>query len=40
MAVEFHALSKTFNMTGWRIGWMAGNKEAVQALAKVRAEVA
>jgi LL-diaminopimelate aminotransferase len=36
VAVEFHSLSKTFNMTGWRIGWMAGAKAAVQALAKVK----
>ncbi|UCC82361.1 MAG: aminotransferase class I/II-fold pyridoxal phosphate-dependent enzyme [Gemmatimonadota bacterium] len=36
VAVEFHSLSKTFNMTGWRIGWVAGQNEAVQALAKVK----
>jgi LL-diaminopimelate aminotransferase len=36
VAVEYHSLSKTFNMTGWRIGWVAGNKEAVQAVSKVK----
>jgi LL-diaminopimelate aminotransferase len=36
VAVEFHSLSKTFNMTGWRIGWVAGHKETVQALTKVK----
>jgi LL-diaminopimelate aminotransferase len=24
VAVEFHSLSKTYNMTGWRVGWAAG----------------
>ena len=32
VAVEFHSLSKTYNMTGWRIGWAAGNAQAVGAL--------
>ncbi|UCC73142.1 MAG: aminotransferase class I/II-fold pyridoxal phosphate-dependent enzyme [Gemmatimonadota bacterium] len=36
VAVEYHSLSKTFNMTGWRIGWVVGQKEAVQALTKVK----
>jgi LL-diaminopimelate aminotransferase len=36
IAVEYHSLSKTYNMTGWRIGWVAGQKAAVQALAKVK----
>jgi len=36
VAVEFHSLSKTFNMTGWRVGWVAGHKETVQALSKVK----
>ena len=35
-AVEYHSLSKTFNMTGWRIGWVAGHKKTVQALSKVK----
>jgi LL-diaminopimelate aminotransferase len=39
VAVEFHSLSKTFNMTGWRIGWVAGNAEIVAALAAVKGNV-
>jgi LL-diaminopimelate aminotransferase len=36
VAVEYHSLSKTYNMTGWRIGWVVGCRDAVQALAKVK----
>jgi LL-diaminopimelate aminotransferase len=36
VGVEFHSLSKTYNMTGWRIGWVAGNKEIVAGVAKVK----
>ena len=25
--MEFHSLSKTYNMTGWRIGFVVGNKD-------------
>ena len=32
VAIEFGSLSKTFNMTGWRIGYAVGNSEAVEAL--------
>jgi len=39
VAIEFHSLSKTYNMTGWRIGWACGNKELVAALAKVKSNV-
>lgn len=35
-AVEFHSLSKAFNMTGWRVGFAVGNAEAVGVLAKVK----
>ncbi|HEY4716635.1 MAG TPA: LL-diaminopimelate aminotransferase [bacterium] len=38
-AIEFHSLSKTFNMTGWRIGFAAGNAEVVQALKRVKTNV-
>jgi len=37
--IEFHSLSKTYNMTGWRIGWACGNKKAIQGLAKVKANI-
>ncbi len=36
VAIEFHSLSKTYNMTGWRCGWAAGNPTLVGALAKVK----
>ena len=36
VAVEFHSLSKTYNMTGWRLGWAVGNAEIVAALTKVK----
>lgn len=32
VAIEFHSLSKTFNMTGWRLGMVVGNPHAIQAL--------
>lgn len=37
--IEFHSLSKTYNMTGWRSGWAAGNSELVGALAKVKSNI-
>jgi LL-diaminopimelate aminotransferase len=36
VAIEFHSLSKTYNMTGWRLGWAAGNRELIGALTKVK----
>ncbi|MCL2389848.1 MAG: LL-diaminopimelate aminotransferase [Endomicrobia bacterium] len=36
VGVEFHSLSKTYNMTGWRIGWVCGNKDVVAGIAKVK----
>jgi len=36
VAVEFHSISKSFCMTGWRLGWAAGRKELISALAKVK----
>jgi len=36
VAIEFHSLSKTYYMTGWRIGWACGNPTLVAALAKVK----
>lgn len=36
VAIEFHSLSKTFNMTGWRLGFAAGNADLVGALASVK----
>ena len=39
VAIEFHSLSKTYNMTGWRIGWAAGNSKAVEVLARFKSNV-
>jgi len=39
VGVEFHSLSKTFNMTGWRIGFAVGNKDMVNALGKVKTNI-
>lgn len=36
VAIEFHSMSKTYNMTGWRCGWAAGRPELAGALAKVK----
>jgi LL-diaminopimelate aminotransferase len=36
VGVEFHSLSKTYNMTGWRIGWVCGNKDIVKGIASVK----
>lgn len=36
VAIEFHSFSKTYNMTGWRIGWACGNEKLIAALAKVK----
>ena len=39
VCIEFGSLSKTYNMTGWRIGYAVGNREAVGALATVKTNV-
>jgi LL-diaminopimelate aminotransferase len=39
VAIEFHSLSKTFCMTGWRIGFAVGNSLLVSALAKVKSNI-
>ena len=36
IAIEFHSFSKTYFMTGWRLGWACGNPTLVAALAKVK----
>ena len=36
VAIEFHSMSKTYNMTGWRCGWAVGSRELVAPLAKVK----
>jgi LL-diaminopimelate aminotransferase len=39
VAIEMHSLSKTFNMTGWRMGWAMGGAPIVEALSKTKANV-
>jgi LL-diaminopimelate aminotransferase len=39
VAVEFHSLSKTANMAGWRVGVMVGNAQAVRTLSALQAQV-
>jgi LL-diaminopimelate aminotransferase len=36
VAVELHSFSKTFNMTGWRIGWACGCPDAIEALGRLK----
>ncbi|MCR4418746.1 MAG: LL-diaminopimelate aminotransferase [Clostridia bacterium] len=39
VAVEFGSLSKPYNMTGWRLGWVAGNAEAVSVLGRLKSNL-
>jgi LL-diaminopimelate aminotransferase len=39
VGVEFHSLSKTYNMTGWRLGFVVGNKEVLAGLGKVKSNL-
>lgn len=39
VAVEFFSFSKPYSMTGWRIGWVCGNKDAVGFLAKLKSTI-
>ena len=39
VAIEFHSMSKTYNMTGWRCGWAVAKPEIAAALAKVKSFV-
>ncbi len=39
VGIEFHSLSKTFNMTGWRIGFCVGNKRAIAGLGKIKTNI-
>lgn len=36
VGIEFHSLSKTYNMTGWRIGFAVGNREVIAGLGKIK----
>ena len=39
VTIEFHSLSKMFNMTGWRLGFACGNPEAVATLQKLKSNI-
>ena len=39
MGAEFHSLSKTCNMTGWRVGFACGNEKIIKGLAKVKSNI-
>jgi len=39
VGVEFHSLSKTYNMTGWRLGFAAGNGEVIAALGRIKSNI-
>lgn len=39
VAVEFFSFSKPYAMTGWRLGWICGNKDAVQAFGKLKSTI-
>ena len=39
VGIEFHSLSKTYNMTGWRIGFACGNREVIAGLGKVKTNI-
>ena len=39
IGIEFHSLSKTYNMTGWRLGMAVGNAEVLAALGKIKSNI-
>lgn len=39
VAVEFHTLSKTYNMAGWRLGMAVGNRQAIEALYVLKSQI-
>lgn len=39
IGLEFHSLSKTFNMTGWRVGFVCGNEMLIKGLAKLKSNI-
>jgi LL-diaminopimelate aminotransferase len=39
VSIEFHSLSKTYNMTGWRIGFAVGNGSAIDALGAIKSNI-
>ncbi len=39
VGIEFHSLSKTYNMTGWRVGFAVGNDQVIKGLSKVKSNI-
>lgn len=39
VGIEFHSLSKTYNMTGWRLGFAVGNSEALNGLGQIKSNI-
>jgi len=39
VGIEFHSLSKTYNMTGWRLGFAVGNKQVLNGLLKIKSNL-
>ncbi len=39
ISIEFHSLSKSFNMTGWRLGFAVGNEKLIDALGKIKTNI-
>ena len=39
ITVEFHSFSKPYSMTGWRIGWICGNKDIISQFAKLKSTI-
>lgn len=39
VAIEFHSLSKSYNMTGWRVGFVAGSSQGIKGLGQVKTNV-
>lgn len=39
VGIEFHSLSKTYNMTGWRLGWACGSRRVIEALGRVKTNI-
>lgn len=39
VAIEFHSLSKTYNMTGWRLGFAVGNAEILDGLGQIKSNI-
>ena len=39
LGIEFHSLSKTYNMTGWRLGFAVGQADVIEGLGKIKSNI-